>query len=562
MRVFHVLRPNRKSIKMNNTHVTETKAYQLGTWPSPPITSQILDNIKSQIQHDKGAKVKLQLSNDGLRVIKNSMIQGKMLAEYIPIARLQFFTIMKNSPEILFVVSLSGHPTDDMRYQINVFRLSSASETTMFASQFKKLSSLRQNIRVVKQTTTTVPHDDDINWTLRSKEHDNSKRELRQIVDIGGEKTVVATPTNNGAHYETRIIANGHVEGMEDGSRHMYRKGKPTRLERESFESDISDNRSEVSESALRIELESLSQELRDIKTMLEKSTGLTTGSEPNSPRDFEPVKVKVHTHTVRPETIVTHRSHTAEDNIDAVVVEDSKPVPHMNGYTIANGEVTHVRVSVPDYRSSSEGSSSMIKLSPTAYKSTESVEVRTKPSTTSYDNWKRNTMERNAINKFHDFPERIQWRSRSTKPSHYVTSRPRSAIITSSSDTVDSAQLVEVRHHPAGVGPHYHRVSFNPRVVKVQDRKSQSLRSRGLSSTVVKPIEQVYSGRHDAKHHSISYRPQSAVLRPSILVKDEPVYVEQNNNVIKVDNDDTLLDVSGIDLYKETPTEGAVIRT
>jgi len=130
----------------------------------------------------------------------------------------------------------------------------------------------------------------------------------------------------------------------------------------------------------------------------------------------------------------------------------------------------------------------------------------------------------------------------------------------------VDSANMVEVRHHPAGMAPGYQRVSFNPRVVKVQDRKTQSLRMRGISSTVVKPIDRVYVGRQDAKHHSMSLRPQSATLRPSILIKDAPpiatVDVEQNNNVIKLDNDDTLLDVSGIDLYRETPIEGTVIRT
>ena len=553
---------------MDQNRVLERKAYQLGVWPSPPITASILDNIKSQIQNDKGSKIKLQLSFDGLRVIKSSVIQGKMLAEYIPMPRLQFFSIMKNSPDILFVVSLSGRPTDEMRYQINVFRMTSAMDTGLFATQFKYMTGIKKNnIKIVKQTTAAIPRDDAINWTLRSKEHDNSKRELRQMVDISGGKTVVTQVQADIPQTETKIIENGYGEVFENGSRApMYRKGKPTRIERGSFESDFSDNRSEVSESALRIELESLSQELRDIKIMLEKSTGITTGSEPNSPRDFEPVNIKVHSHTVRPEPTVTYTTVNTEDNIDAVVLESAeRRAPTMNGYTVANGDVTHVRVSVPDYRASTENVSSsyVIQPPPTVHRSYETMEVKTKPNTTSYENWKRNTLERNAVRKFHDFPERVQWRSRSNKPGHYVSARPRSAIVTSSTDAVDHSHMVEVRHHPAGVGQTYHRVSFNPRVVKVQDRKTQSLRSRGLSSTVVRPIEQVYHGRKDAKHHSLALRPHSAVVRPSILVKDEPVYVEQNNNVIKTaEFDDTLLDVSGLDLYRETPIEGAVIRT
>jgi len=130
--------------------------------------------------------------------------------------------------------------------------------------------------------------------------------------------------------------------------------------------------------------------------------------------------------------------------------------------------------------------------------------------------------------------------------------------------------QRVEIRHHNAGLGPAYGRVSFNPRAAKLQERKTQSLRGStglSLSSTVVKPIDRVYVGRADAKHHSLSGRGRVAV-RPSIVVRDidientpDTLYVEQNNNVVKHE-DEQLLDVSGIDLYKETPTDGAVIRT
>jgi hypothetical protein len=178
--------------------------------------------------------------------------------------------------------------------------------------------------------------------------------------------------------------------------------------------------------------------------------------------------------------------------------------------------------------------------------------------------------MERNAI-RYSDLPERIQWKSRTNRASHVVSARPRSALPSWSTDAVDSAHGVEVRHHSAGYGPAYQRVSFNPRIMKVQDKKSQSLRGiKGASSTVIKPIDKVYLGRPEAKHHSLSYRSHSAGLRPSILIKDDGFYtdhvqnivVEQNNNIIKPDPDEHLLDVSGIDLYKETPTEGAVIRT
>lgn len=477
-------------------------------------------------------------------------------------------------------------------FQVHAFRCANGLDAGVYVGTFRTLQKSVRAVKVVK--TTTVPHaknqDDDINWTLRSKDHNNSKRELKQLVDLHGEKAVVHKVGDGATVYiedeEKPVVTNGHTEVFENGVRiPLYRKGKPTRLERESFESDVSDNRSEVSESALRSELETLSQELRDIKFMLEKSTGITTNSEPGSPRDFEPVNVKVHTHTVQPDQVAVQRSiKSSEPRVETVVLTD-EPVQTShkeNGYV--TGGATQVRVNVPDYRNFTEGTPSytLTKVSGPEVREVRDYTVRNtshpsyeivtpRPATTSYENWKKNTMERNAV-RYSDLPERIQWKSRTGRASHVVSARPRSALPSWSTDVTDSSKVegVEVRHHPAGFGPSYQRVSFNPRVVKMQDRKTQSLRSRGLSTTVAKPIDKVYVGRADAKHHSLSNRPNSANLRPSILVQDtngvqnnvQTVVVEQNNNVVKQENDDHLLDVSGIDMFKETSSDGAVIRT
>ena len=255
----------------------------------------------------------------------------------------------------------------------------------------------------------------------------------------------------------------------------------------------------------------------------------------------------------------------------------------HENGLSGKHDEnvSAHVRVNVPDYRNFTEGSPSYtvtttsrpeVKNYTVTSTSQPSYEiVQRRAHTTSYENWKKNSVQRNAV-KYSDLPERIRWQSRDNRASHVASVRPRSALPSWSSDAVDSTNIkgVQVRHHSAGLGPAYQRVSFNPRIVKMQDRKSQSLRSRGLSTTVAKPIDKVYVGRPEAKHHSLSYRSNSAQLRPSILVHEtngvkpevQTVVVEQNNNVVKNDTDDNLLDVSGIDLYADTPTEGVVIRT
>lgn len=566
----------------------EKKVHYLGSWKNNRVDDQTIAQINSQIATEKGNRVKLLLSSDGIRIVKSTMIQGKMLHDFIPLERIQFMTVSRNLPDLLMVISLTPGEVA-AKFQVHAFRCANGLDAGTYIGTFRSLQKSVRAVRVVKSTVPQIKNpDEEINWTLRSKDHDNSKRELKHLVDLHGEKAVVHKTGDGATVYiddddEQPVIMNGHTEVFENGVRiPLYRKGKPTRLERESFESDVSDNRSEVSESALRSELETLSQELRDIKLMLEKSTGVKTNSEPGSPREFEPVSVKVHTHTVHPEQYEVQKTVTrSEPKVETVVLTD-EPVRMRvkeNGHVPQGSNL--IRVNVPDYRNYSETtpSYSITKVSGPEVKtytstttSQPSYEVVTpRASTTSYENWKKNTMERNAV-RYSDLPERIQWKSRGNRASHVVSARPRSALPSWSMDTTDSARLeaVEVRHHSAGYGPNYQRVSFNPRVVKMQDRKTQSLRTKGLSTTVAKPIDKVYVGRPDAKHHSLSYRTNSANLRPSILVKDhngvqnavQTVVVEQNNNVVKHDNDDHLLDVSGIDLFKETPTDGAVIRT
>ena len=561
----------------------EKKVYFLGAWQDDKIDNQVIAQINAQIGRSKGTKVRLQLSRDGLRQIKSSLIQGKMLQDFIPISNIHFVTISQKMPDLLLVTSTSRETTH--KFQIQVFRCANGLDSGMFLNAFR---SLRKSVNAV--SVKNKVNTDDINWTLRSKDHDNTKRELKQLVDLHGERAVVAKPEGQTVittTTESRQIPNGHghTEVYENGVRiPIYRKGRPVSVVRERVISDgdrsfdNSDNRSEVSESALRMELESLSHELRDIKIMLEKSTGITNVSEPNSPREFRQVNVQVTQPTgqpaVQPQTVV-YTEVKKEDDIEAVVIDDDKEEkPRENGYRVQiNGNVAPVRVSVPDYRGVPERTSTIQEPKPGD--SGYVVTTITKPTKTSYESWKQNTMEKGSvyrykkdIQQYNDVPERIQWRSRGSGARHVVAVRPRSVIPSFSSDAADG--LVEVRHHPAGMGQQYQRVSFNPRVV---ERKSQSLKLKGYgSTTVAKPIDRVYVGRPDAKHHSLRQRPIS-LARPSVLVQEEAptkvshvISVEQNNNVVKLEDGDTkLLDVSEIDLYSDIPThtaDGVVIRT
>jgi precorrin-2 methylase len=80
---------------------------------------QTIAGINSQIATQKGNRVKLQLSKDGIRVVKSTMIQGKMLHDFIPLENIQFMTVSQNLPDLLMVISLTTGD-NSAKFQVNV----------------------------------------------------------------------------------------------------------------------------------------------------------------------------------------------------------------------------------------------------------------------------------------------------------------------------------------------------------------------------------------------------------------------------------------------------------
>lgn len=551
------------------SYIVEKKVKYVGSWSHKTVNKDVIAQINAQIIKETGHKVKLQLWRDGIRVLKTSLIQGKMLREFIPFPTIHFLTVSHNTPDFLVVIAKSRNP--NFQYEIFAFRCANGMDASLFIEGFR---SVTKSIEPGHGFNPDIKSHDGINWTLRENQKGNdTKRELNQLVNIHGDKTVVQS--NGGA----RVNINGHHvkqngEASPTGYKvQMYRKGKPPQVQRshefEMHNGDISDSQSEVSESALRTELESLSQELKDIKLMIENSTGLTTERKVTAKREFEPLHIKVHTTTV-PHNEVTqnHVESPKTPNVlaalDAVVQYEDDGSEDKAYIQRSDEDPDVIRVTVPDYRTPAERVSTSTRVVSAASTGERLVAKRSETSgygsvssgtsTMSYENWKRNTMG-------NDMAERIQWRTRA-----HTTPRPRTAIPSYTGDATDGAQYVQVRHH-THVAPANQRVSFDPRVLRVGERKTKSLRMRGISTTIAKPIEKVYV--REGGRHSLVYRPHSAV-RPALVVQNGPiengtvkVVAEQNNNVVKIENSDhNLLDVSGIDLYKETPTSHAVIRT
>ena len=576
--------------------VVERKVQYLGSWSHKTVNADVIKQINHQIAKGTGHKVKLQLWRDGIRVVKTSIMLGKMLREFIPFPTIHFLTVSENTPDFLVVIAKS--PNKNYQYEIYGFRCANPLDASMFLEGFRRVT---KTMQPGHGYNPDIKSHDGINWTLReSQKGDDTKRDLNNFVNIHEDKQIIHS--NGGVKVNinsNQALQNGQASPNEYKI-HMYRKGKPAHVQK-SYEyvtvanpADISDTRSEVSESALRTELESLSQELKDIKLMIEKSTGLkaeertTTVTSTNASRDFEPLHIKVHT-TTHNEVVENHVESPKTPKVlaalDAVVqYEDDEPSETVTKTTYAvqrtQDDPNVVRVSVPDYRTPTERVSTtsntyhVTSSGVTAYNDSSSVgtgerlvakradtsgygSISSGTSTMSYDQWKRQTLNG-------DVSERIQWRSRA-----HTTPRPRTAIPSFSGDSTDGS-YVQVRHHTTHVGPAYQRVSFDPRVSRVGERKVKSLKMRGVSTTVPKKIEKVYEGYVREGHHSsLVYRPAS--VRPALVVQNGPIengnvvlQTEQNNNVVKIENsDNALLDVSGIDLYKETPSsQQAVIRT
>ena len=576
--------------------VVERKVQYLGSWSHKTVNGEVIKQINAQIAKGTGHKVKLQLWRDGIRVVKTSIMLGKMLREFIPFPTIHFLTVSENTPDFLVVIAKS--PNKNYQYEIYGFRCANPLDASMFLEGFRRVT---KTMLPGHGYNPDIKSHDGANWTLRENQKgDDSKRDLNKFVNIHEDKQIIHS--NGGV----RVNINGN-HALQNGQAspneykvHMYRKGKPTHVQK-NYEyvtvantADISDTRSEISESALRTELETLSQELKDIKVMIEKSTGLkaeektTTMTSPTATRDFDPLHIKVHT-TTHNESFENKVESPKTPNVlaalDAVVqYEDDEPSESVTKttYTVqrTQEQPNVVRVSVPDYRTPTE----LVSTTSNTYHVTSSGvtgynvtsggstgerlvakradtsgygSISSGTSTMSYDQWKRQTVGG-------EVGERIQWRSRA-----HTTPRPRTALHSFSGDSTDGS-YVQVRHHTTHVGPAYQRVSFDPRVSRVGERKVRSLKMKGVSTTVPKKIERVYEGYVKEGHHSsLVYRPASA--RPALVVQNGPIengsvvlQTEQNNNVVKIENpDDSLLDVSGIDLYKETTSsQHAVIRT
>ncbi|KAK3084531.1 hypothetical protein FSP39_014821 [Pinctada imbricata] len=512
------------------TEVAEKKVWYLGSWKNDVIADNVIRQISTLSREKKGTKVKVQLAGDGLRVLRSNLIQGKTLTDFIPIQNLYYMTVNQHYPECLLVIAKDRN----QKYQILAFRCTNGLDAGYL---IQSLQTIRRRFRPGEGYNFEFTQKEGGNWTLRSKPAMHDKRQLKTIVDMKADGNVrtngvvqvektqdVRTSTvtrpsvdvnSNKTNVEIHVAKSQHsppvvkekvfreevyLDGITQhniGIQAIGRSGE-----------GVPDNVSEASDSnqSFQSELNYLSNELREIKFMLEKSTGISAEEyHDKSGKSLEKQNVE-------------KEVNDALQPIDAVVLTDEESdSPVTNGHFFRqkseNDGDGEIRVSVPDYRSFGVQTapkyapkrSSTIQTSPRQSTSDQPELLRAVPGTTSYQTWKDEVVLRSK-------PGRVQ--------------RPRSAVYQSNS--FRSSTSGSIRGSWKGV-PNDGQVHL---VTVYDDTKPVAVHQRNrFSTSVQRPIEKVYV----RPYGSISTkRPRSVhVIHTQPVFTTVPHTVDFNQNKI-----------------------------
>ncbi|XP_033748928.1 uncharacterized protein LOC117333637 [Pecten maximus] len=477
----------------------EKKVYQLGTWHDDTILDNVINEMAKQVRAGKGTKVRLTVSKHGVTVMKSAALTGKQMTDYLPIENVYFITVNKYHPSCLLVIG-KDHPT---KYQILAFRCANGLDAGMFVKYFKDIK--RQSNPGEGYNVETKKTEGE-NWTLRSKTQNNNNRQLSAVVDMHTERAKVNGDVHihvNGDSHQENGVARTYINPIADDNppsltterkthAHMTTSDKVVIHQQQVVHHrHLSDNVSEASETSLRDELDVLSHELREIKFMLEKSTGIT-------PEEYQRSVVVTpgrKDNSVSEEVVVTRTIEQPDAN---VVVRREETVTETIHHSHTNGEVRHhinrkveraaspkmegeVRVTVPDYRSSTDSSRKI-------YSTTETPRIQHEEQGdgVNYKSWGGD--RRSVVRPHGNWRDEVVLRQRV-----HGRTRPRSAIHSSSSYASVSGSVRSARAPSAYVLTEYNR---HPGSQTLPTNRGGSYKRLHVATTVQRPIERVY-GRH-----------------------------------------------------------------
>lgn len=533
----------RPSVNMEGVYL-ERKCHYIGMWKDDTVADNIIRQVADMVRGGKGIKVKLMLSSQGMKATTNSIMSGKNLKDRETLANIYFATVNQYNPQCLLFITKD----ERRKYRIVAIRCASSTDAGLFVSCFKDLR------RAVKSNCVgnnlELRQIESGNWTLRAKHSATDKRQLNTIVEMNGEKMNIHLK-QNGVIKNKRTDINSHanisVEPTPSDNNNTVKQNnekndvqvdqkdsKTVGIQAELIEENGEPVSNSVSENGFKDELDNLSHEVREIKFMLETSTGI--GADVYHDKDKKEVEL---VNVSKPEEEIVAEVKEPKSPISAVVVgvdssdndnddaeKDSKPIENglneSKGKESVNSDDSEVRVIVPDYRSSGTQTAPTYvrRYVPKENHTSTTVtyngngEPKSPRGTTSFDAWKDDVILRRNVTPRAPRPRSAYLSTSSTGSSLHGSLRDRNPhiIYTTTART----------HHTM---PHHS--------LRVPMRRSSN-----MSSTIERPIEKVYP-RPRSVHGSIVYRPITSSQRGTIYAiptaQTKRVYVDPNHNKMEI---------------------------
>ncbi|XP_076435181.1 uncharacterized protein LOC143275009 [Babylonia areolata] len=232
----------------------ERKVYYVGIWREDKVTDSTMGHIIARSQAEKGQKVKVKLSQGGLILSKTVLFQENLISS-MALQDVYFLTVNQRHPCCLLCIG-----ADPVRnYLIQVLRTVNPVEAQELISTFKAL----KDNPTIDSGNVVLRRKDNGKWTLRERSQHNANRHLQEVFkeDPGLAPPTTLSQPNGSAGGGHAPVIDGDKATNGDG-RSRYRLVPDDAL---------GGNGGLVMVPAQR-EVDELSQELQDVKLVVEKT--------------------------------------------------------------------------------------------------------------------------------------------------------------------------------------------------------------------------------------------------------------------------------------------------
>ncbi|KAK7506099.1 hypothetical protein BaRGS_00002821 [Batillaria attramentaria] len=257
-----------------------------GIWrPRHSLDDVFLRTVSKQFLEKPAAQATWRLTNEGLTILASQSESGRQgRTDQIPVTAIKEVTVNRYNP--LCLMTLYVDPT--RRFNAMVCKCETEQDASEIMAVFRELqrSLSGEGYRIdLKQPRG-------MNWMLKTKQNGD-----HHVIN-GHDGAVGPGIGFNNNHGELVVETEEELlerEELDVDGRHLYNVGVQAELG--DYDSDRESTASDMSLQSLKDELYSLSSEVRDIKMLLERSTGISTEEyfrrmhdDPSSPR-FVPVQ-------------------------------------------------------------------------------------------------------------------------------------------------------------------------------------------------------------------------------------------------------------------------------